>query len=119
MGKRVHVAKTYKVEFGDVSAFNWKHETFYDLLLALGGEPNWVGSEDDPTDTFECTTEDYDDAVQNLEVYIDNSKLIEDSEDVAEYLKQLGMTAEQVLKVMKAYQREADTSDGYLHFAAW
>ena len=119
MGKRLHVAKTYVVEYGNTEAFNWKHEQFYDLLLALGGEPNWVGNEDEPTDNFECTVDDFNDAVQNLEVYISNPTLFEESEDISQALESLGMTAEEVLKIMKSYQQEADKSDGYLHFFAF
>lgn len=119
MGKRVHVARTYVVEYGNTEAFNWKHEQFYDLLLALGGEPNWVGNEDEPTDNFECTVSDYNDAVQNLEAYIGDPTLFEESEDIRQALESLGMTAGQVLKTMRDYQQEADTSDGYLHFASF
>lgn len=113
------MAKTYVVEYGNTEAFNWKHEQFYELLLALGGEPNWVGNGDEPTDMFECTEGDYNDAVSNLEIYISRPTLFEESEDIRQGLESLGMTAEQVLKIMKDYQKEADTSDGYLHFAAW
>ena len=119
MGKKLHVARTYKVEYGDTEAFGWKHEQFYDLLLALGGEPNWVGSGDEPTDMFECTEGDYDDAVQNLGVYIGSPTLFEESGDIRRALEALGMTAGQALKIMRDYQREADTSDGYLHFASF
>ena len=115
----LHVAKTYKVEYGNTEAFNYKHDQFYELLQELGGEPNWVDCNDEPCDSFECTVGDYNDAVQNLEVYIADPNLIEEGEEIGETLKGLKMTAEQVLKVMKSYLKEADTSDGYLHFAAW
>ena len=120
MGKRLHVAKTYVVEFGNTEAFNYSHDKFYDLLDALGGEPNYVcGDVDCPSDIFECTVEDYNDAVQNLEVYISDPTLFKESDDIKECLDTLGMTAEEVLKIMKSYQLEADTRDGYLHFMSY
>ena len=120
MGKRLHVAKCYKVEFGDTEAFNYSHEKFYDLLGSLGGEPNYVGGDADcPSDVFECPAGDYNDAVQNLEVYISDPTLLEDSDDIRQYLEDMGMTAEEVLKIMKRYQQEADIRDGYLHFMSF
>ena len=121
MGKMVHVAKTYKVEYGNTEAFNWAHENFYNMLYLLGGEPNWVGDSDYPTDMFECSVEDYADAVANLKVYIKTPHVYDQKkrDELAEALKGLGVTAEQLLKTMEDYQQEADTSDGYLHFSAW
>lgn len=120
MGKRVHVAKHYEVEYGDTEAFNWCDDKFYDLLNTLGAEPNYFGVDDDTVcDMFECTKEDYDDAVQNLEVYISDPTLLSESDDIKDCLDSLGMTAEQVLKIMKSYQQEADTRDGYLHFMSY
>lgn len=120
MGKRVHVATKYEVEFGNTEAFNYSHDKFYDLLGALGGEPNYFGVEDENTcDMFECPIEDYNDAVQNLEVYISDPTLLNESDDIKECLDALGMTAEDVLKIMKSYQQEADTRDGYLHFMSY
>ena len=117
MGKRLHVATTYEVKFGKTEAFNYSYDKFYDLLDTLGGEPNYVcGDVDWPSDIFECTVEDYNDAVQNLEVYISDPDLLDESDDIKEHLDALKMTAEEVLKIMKGYQQEADTRDGYLHF---
>jgi hypothetical protein len=120
MGKRLHVAKHYEVEFGNTEAFNYSHDKFYDLLGALGGEPNYVcGDVDCPSDIFECTVGDYNDAVQNLEVYISDPDLLDESDDIKEHLDALKLTAEEVLKIMKSYQQEADTRDGYLHFMSY
>ena len=120
MGKRVHVATKYEVEFGTTEAFTWKDDKFYDLLLQLGGEPNYFGVEDDNTcDMFECPVEDYNDAVENLEAYISDPALLEEGDGVKGCLDALGMTADDVLKIMKSYQQEADTRDGYLHFMSY
>ena len=120
MGKRVHVAKHYEVEFGNTEAFYNKGDSFYDLLYVLGGEPNYFGVDDDQAcDMFECTVEDYNDAVQNLEVYISDPTLLKESDDIDDALTRLGMDACKVLKIMKSYQQEADTRDGYLHFMSY
>lgn len=36
MGMRLHVASTYRVEYADIEAFNWKQREFADLLEAAG-----------------------------------------------------------------------------------
>ena len=121
MGKRVYVAKEFKVEFGNTNAFNYKHTEFFDLLDTLGAEPNYInGDEDCPSDMFECTKEDYHDAVENLEVYIDNpdSYGTEIRSDFERSIKALGVEKNELLKLMKDYEKEACTDDGYLHFAA-
>ena len=110
------------MEFGNTEAFNYSHDKFYDLLGALGGEPNYVcGDVDCPSDIFECTVEDYNDAVQNLEAYIADPLAYDCEEEtgVREAIEAIGMTAEEVLKIMKSYQQEADTRDGYLHFMSY
>lgn len=118
MGKRVHVAKRYEVEYGDTTGFNWNNEKFYDLLNQLGGEPVGVDGDYYP-DNFESPVSDYDDAVENLKCYIENPKLFENSETITKYLNDLEMTAGELLEKMEAYRKEADTRDGYLHFASF
>ena len=122
MGKRVHVAKKYVVEYGNTEAFNWKHDAFFDLLCELGGEPQWVcGDSDEPSDFFECPKQDYHDAVENLQIHIESPEvyLPSDHQSVLDCIKECDTTPEEMLRLMKAYEAEADTSDGYLHFAAF
>ena len=56
MGQNLYVAKKYEVEYVETSCdFHNKVHAFYELLAALGGEPNAVGSEDGMySDYFEC-----------------------------------------------------------------
>lgn len=124
MGHRVHVCKTYKVEYGDTSDFNWNNDCFYKLLQALGGEPDDCGTDQGCySDTFECPTGDYDDAVLNLKAYIKDPTTFEDNDDIRDNLDelydQLSMTPEEVLDTMQRFRNEADTHDGYLHFSAF
>lgn len=120
MGKRVHVAKRYEVEYGGTEAFNWCDDKFYDLLNTLGAEPNNCGAPDDSiADVFECPVNDYDDALKNLACYIADPALFEDSDTLKEQLLELNVTADWLLQTMKSYREEADTRDGYLHFASF
>lgn len=122
MGKRVHVAKRYEVEYGNTEAFNWKDDKFYAVLEMLGGEPNYVnGDSDSPSDMFECTVNDYVDAVENLKVYIESPEVYSASDhaELMEAIMDTGETPESLLKIMQGYLTEADTHDGYLHFASF
>lgn len=119
MGKRVHVAKCYKIEWGSTEAFNWAHEDFYNTLKALGGDPCWCGTDGEISDDFECSVEDYDDAIANLEVYIADQHLLSESDKITETLEGIRMTAEELLDIMKRYRNEADVYSGYLHFSAF
>lgn len=120
MGKRVHVASKYEVEYGNTECFNYADDKFIGVLNALGGSVNGFGTDDEATaGGFECPADDYFDALENLKVYISNPTLFQESEDIRKHLEELGMTAEKLLKVMQAYYDEADKRDGYLHFASW
>ena len=119
MGKRVHVAKKYVIEYGDTEAFNWCGDKFYDLLNLLGGEPHYVGGDsDEPSDMFECPVKDYEDALKNLVVYISDPALLSESDDIRELLEELKVTADWLLQTMKSYYDEADKHDGWLHFTS-
>ena len=67
MGKRVHVAKRYEVEWGKTADFNWSDETFIDILNALGAD---VARDGEYSDDFEVGLYSYYDAIENLRVYI-------------------------------------------------
>lgn len=122
MGKRVHVAKKYEVEYGSTESFNYKDDKFYDILLMLGAEPNNVGAPDDTmSDIFECPVNDYRDALENLKVHIESPEVYqpEDHEEIVEAAREAGHTLESLLDVMQRYYDEADKRDGWLHFASW
>lgn len=122
MGKRVHVAKKYEVEYGSTESFNWKDDKFYAVLELLGAEPNNVGAPDDTmSDIFECPAADYRDALENLRVHIESPGVYapDDQEEVVEAAKECGHTLESLLDVMQRYYDEADKRDGYLHFASF
>ena len=116
MGKRVHVAKRYEVEWGKTAAFNWSDETFIGILNALGAD---VARDGDDGDNFEVSVSDYYDAIENLKVYISDPHLLSESDDIAVGLYGLGMTADELLDTMQRYREEADIRDGWLHFTSF
>ena len=116
MGKQVHVAKCYKVEWGETGAFNWNDETFIDILNALGAD---VVRDGEYSDNFEVGVNSYYDAIKNLRVYIFDPNLLPERDDIAEGLHELDMTAEELLDTMQRYREEADIHDGWLHFTSF
>ena len=60
MGKSVHVAKRYEVEWGETADFDWSDETFIDILNALGADVSRDGKDGDE---FEVGVSDYYDAI--------------------------------------------------------
>lgn len=123
MGNRVHVCKTYKIEYGSASGFNYNSDKFCDLLKLLGAEPIYVNEFDMDC---ECATGDYDDALSNLKAYIANPQVFEAQNDddnslwsVRTILNGLQMSPEELLDLMQRYRSEADVSDGYLHFSVF
>lgn len=128
MSSTVHVCKTYKIEYGETSRFNWKSDKFYDLLQLLGGEPNSSdGDGNSYADNFECSKEDYDDAIRNLQAYIADPNIFkesdgddnEDGEQIDAILTDMEMTPNELLDTMQRYRKEADVNDGYLHFSVF
>lgn len=122
MGKRVHVASKYEVEYGNTEAFNWKDDKFYNVLGHLGANPNNVGAPDDSmADVFECDVESYKKALGTLQKFIAAPDSLEDytADEMRKYIEVCDETPESLLKVMQAYYDEADKRDGYLHFASW
>ena len=116
MGKSLHVAKRYEVEWGETAAFNWSDEEFIDILTALGAG---VVREGKYSDYFEVGLFGYYDAIENLRVYISDPHLLNESDDIAAGLYRLCMTAEVLLDTMRRYLDEADVRDCWLHFTSF
>ena len=116
MGRSVHVAKRYEVEWGETAAFNWSDETFIDILNALGAD---VVRDGEYSDNFEVGLFGYYDAIEKLRVYISDPHLLNESDDIAAGLHKLGMTAEELLDTMRRYLDEADVRGGWLRFTSF
>ena len=131
MGKRIRVAKTYHVEYGNTEGFNYKQEEFKDLLNSLG--VSVMGEEG--ADFFECLTSEFDKALQLLkqeEKRILNYKEADNElgytffEDIYDAIMALGgnettfeICYDEIVKVMDNYQRERVADDEYMHFLAY
>ena len=121
MGKRLHVAKTYVVEWGNTEAFNWSFDKFYDLLNKLGAS-TCMGSEDENVYDFEVEQESYETAMANLNQFIFNPNELPDevdADDIEQAIADLNMKPQEILKIMQDYYAEAHKADGYLHFSAF
>lgn len=121
MGKRLHVAKTYVVEWGSTEKFNWKFDEFRELLDELGAGTDMMGEDENMYD-FEVAQENYETAMENLEQYItdpDNLSDEVDADDIRRAIEKLEYGAQEVLDIMHDYYDEAHKADGYLHFSAW
>lgn len=130
MSKRLHTCSTYKVEYGGTAAFNYGNEYFIYLIDALTESEDespydYVRNEFD--DDFELPVELYvkflaklkkltagkcdkrlADIICELEASCRYISCTE--EELDEYIKSLAEWCE-------ALYAQADTSDGYIHFA--
>lgn len=111
MGNRLHVAKTYKVEYGFCEAFNWKVEEFKNLLSALGAY--YTGETWD--EEFEIPLRDWNNCIEKLKGFNDLDK--EEQEDITDCLKELGYSLDETIEVFERYLNEYDKTNDWLHFA--
>ena len=123
MGKRVHVAKKYEIEYGGTTAFNWKQDEFISLLGTLGCSVCEYNNEDYSAGDFEVDAEQYKEALEQMKAYVKDPEHYEngvmDGDDIRRCAEALEETAEEILETMQSYYDEADKHDGYLHFSAW
>lgn len=91
MGMRLHVASTYRVEYADIEAFNWKQREFADLLEAAGiqylSDYEWT--------TFEFFREDMERLIaivrksENVKVVHAVGEFDESRQQIADILQQM------------------------------
>ncbi len=111
MGKRLHVAKVYQVEYaGGHEHFNYKIEEFHNLLDAL----HIVYYPDD-----DCFSEDIE--VSKIQWRRGIKKLqqldtlpTEEQESINEALRQLETTVSEAISIMKEYLEESDPDNEVL-----
>lgn len=111
MGNRLHVAKIYRVEYGDTTGFNYKNEELHDLLNALGVEYSGDSYDTD----FEVSRLEWRKGISKLEkldeLDNDNKKKIEN------LLEVLGYDRDEVIKLFKKYDEESEPESFYLEFS--
>lgn len=107
MGKRLHVAKEYKVRYSHYERFNWKCEEFAHLMNILG--INFIsGREDEGVWEFEVTKEDWREGM----------RMLEDDEDEAidEALERLEIDRVDALDIFETYYDEAESDSDFMNF---
>lgn len=110
MGNRLHCAKTYKVEYGEMTAFNYGVEEFHNLLDNLG--VYYTGESWD--DTFDVYKDELRVGINKLRDY-DN--LTEDERlDLDESLNNLNCSAEECADILDKFFAESEDSIDYIHF---
>lgn len=121
MGKRVRVAKSYKVEYGNKEAFYWKQDEFINLLETLGCSVCRYDTEDYSAIEFEVDVAEYEHAMAAIKAHIEASGLHDDAErkDLHKAIEATGEAPDELLKTMQAYYDEADKHDGSLHFSSF
>ena len=119
MGKRIHVAKRYEVEFGSAANLNWKQDEFISVLEQLGCSVCRYDNEDYSAGDFEVSAEEYKKAMDDMKAYIHDPEGYEECDDLRDAIEATGETAEELLTIMQGYYDEADKHDGYLHFASF
>ena len=114
MGKRIHVATTYKVSYQESpSIFNWQIEQFPDLLNAL--DVNYSGAVCD--NEFAIDADEFQQVVHNL---MDEN--YDNREEVLECLKAFDYTdytPEECAGDLQKYLDAADIEDGWLQFSCF
>lgn len=111
MGFRLHVARTYRVEYATTEAFNYAVEEFHTLLSAL--DIPFSGDEYD--DEFEIDKEDWFKGIGKLKNLTNLRE--DDQENITDALQGLGCTVEEVIELFESYLRETDPNNYYMKFA--
>lgn len=140
MGKRIHVAKKYKVEYALGDGFNWKTEEFRALLSTMdcyvtGGEF---------TDEWEVSTNEYDETLGFLKKHKDDIYNYEEAdktfdngyysyENIYDAIMELSdkeaesgdsyetfvLRYNEVIDNMEYFKKARQKNDEYMHFAAF
>lgn len=108
MGHRLHVAKTYKVEYALPDNFNYEVEEFHDLLDSLG--INYTGESWD--DNFDVYKSEWQTGIEklknlaNLEAY--------EREEIEKALTKMNEPLPEIIEFMELLYEKADPTHDYL-----
>ena len=114
MGKRLHIAKRYVVEYSGYCTFNWQSIEFHDLLTALDmavcGE-----AEVDYPDSFEVSKEEWASGMDRLR----RLEELEESDraEIEKALEALERSGTEMLAVMERYLSESDPEHPFREFS--
>ena len=108
MGHRLHVAKTYKVEYALPDNFNYEVTEFHDLLASLG--INYIGESWD--DNFDVYKSEWQTGIEklknlaNLEAY--------EREEIESALTKMNEPLPEIIEFMELLYEKADPTHDYL-----
>ena len=108
MANKLHVAKTYKVEWGETESFPHGSYEFRRLLNELNVP---VSSMADDYLDFEVLKTDWRKAINTLGAVNNMTELMVD------ILKEYRMSKPELVKLFKQYLKEAEPDDEWLHFS--
>lgn len=109
MGYRLHVARKYDVEYGNIEAFNHKCEEFHDLLTACGAK--FTGESND--ELFEVSRADWTDNLIGKLKMLDDLE-VEEQEEILDAISCLETTPEEIVDIAEKLIAEADPNHNYL-----
>ena len=110
MGFRLHVATTYKVEWGNAVGFNHKVQEFHSLLDACGCEYSGEYDVD-----FEVQKDDWRrviDKLKRLDTLPDD-----EAEEIEMRVKDLNCTTDEVIDKMERLLNMGEPDSDYLHLS--
>ena len=108
MGHRLHVAKTYIVEYALPDNFNYEVTEFHDLLKSL--DVDYTGESWD--DQFEVTKEDWQKGIDKLK-NLPNLET-EEKEDIESALKDLREPLPEIIDFMELLYEKADPKHDFM-----
>lgn len=105
MGKRLHVAKKYEIDYSSSLGFNYKVVEIHNLLTALGISYNGESWDDD----IEVYRDDLEQGLEKLKAY---DKLDEGERIViGEALERIDEPVEEIIKTMERLLTESDLNN--------
>ena len=108
MGHRLHVAKTYTVEYALPDNFNHEVTEFHDLLKSL--DVDYTGESWD--DDFEVTKEDWQKGIDKLK-NLANLKA-DEKQEIENALTEMNEPLPEIIEFMELLLKEADPKHEYL-----
>lgn len=121
MGTKLRVISKQR-EYGNLATLNHKHLLFKTLLCALDAEVFFMNENENE---FECTVEDYQNAIDNLKKFKItkshyNNKLETDvTNSINITIKELGYTIDELINIMEIYFSQRDMNSDYIQFECY
>lgn len=118
---KLHVAKTYKVEWHDTDAFNHRPYELRILLNELNiPVSSMSSSDDDDFLDFEVLREDWVKAIIRLEstkANVDSGLITEKCDAILAVLQELNCSLDKVIEIFKSCLEVAEPNDDWMHFS--